>query len=79
MLGLQRPDDPLAMDCFLEAADLYVASKRGGISVRPPIDCLIASIAIGDKTPVWHLDCDFAHFAAFTQLETWSPPHGLLT
>ena len=61
------------MELFLEAADLYAAARRRGITIRSSVDCLIASIAIWHKTPVWHCDRDFDRLAAFTRLETWNP------
>ena len=78
LLGLPRLGDPLAMDVFLEATDLYVAAKRRGLRVRSSIDCQITSIAIRHKTPIWHRDRDFGRIAAFTWLETWTPSQGRL-
>ncbi len=76
LLALPRLGDPLAVNLFLEAADLYVASKRRGITIRSSVDCLIASIAIRHNTPVWHFGRDFSRIAAFTALETWTPTQG---
>ena len=73
LFGLPRLGDPLAVDLFLEAADLYAASRRRGITIRSSVDCLIASIAIRHKTPVWHFDRDFGRLAAFSSLEIWTP------
>ena len=73
LLGLPCLGDPLAVDLFLEAADLYAASRRRGITIRSSVDCLIATIAIRHKVPVWHFDRDFGRIAAFSSLETWNP------
>ena len=78
LLGLPRLGDPVAVNLFVEAADLYVASRRRGITIRSSVDCLIASIAIWHKTPVWHFDRDFDRIAAFTRLEIWSPARSSL-
>ncbi len=79
LLGLPRLGDPVTVEIFLEAADLYAASRRRGITIRSSVDCLIASIALRHKTPVWHLDRNFERIATFTELETWSPdPGGLV-
>ena len=78
MLGLSRLGNPLAMNPFLEAADLYVAAKRRGMTIRSSINCLIASIAIRHKTPIWHCNRDFGRIAAFTRLEIWTPSQGRL-
>ena len=77
--GLPRLGDPVTIEIFLEAADLYAASRRRGITIRSSVNCLIASIALRHKTPVWHLDRDFERIATFTELEIWSPdPGGLV-
>ena len=76
LLGLLRIADPVTVELYLEAADLYAASRRRGITVRSSVDCLIASVAIRHKTPVWHFDRDFDRIAAFTQLEIWNPARG---
>ena len=73
ILGLPCLGDPLAVDLFVDAADLYAVLRRRGLTVRSSVDCLIASIAIKHKTPVWHHDRDFDRIAAFSRLETWSP------
>ena len=76
LLGLPRLGDPVTVEIFLEAADLYAAGRRRGITIRSAADCLIASIAIRHKTPVWHIDRDFDRIAVFTGLEIWSPDLG---
>ena len=76
--GLPRLGDPVAVNLFVEAADLYAASRRRGITIRSSVDCLIASIALWHKTPVWHFDRDFDRIAAFTRLEIWNPARSSL-
>ena len=78
LLALHRLGDPVTVELFLEAADLYAAARRRGITIRSSVDCLIASIAIWHKIPVWHSDRDFDRIAAFSRLETWSPTRGSL-
>lgn len=78
LLALPRIGDPVTVDRYLEAAELYAASRRRGITIRSSVDCLIASIAIWHKIPVWHFDRDFDRIASFTLLETWSPARGSL-
>jgi predicted nucleic acid-binding protein len=76
LLALPRLGDPAAVDHYLEAADLYAASRRRGIMIRSSVDCLIASIAIWHKIPGWHFDRDFDRTATFARLETWSGARG---
>ena len=73
LLGLPRLGDPVAVDLFLEAADLYASARRRGLRIRSSVDCLIASVAIRHKTPLWHFDRDFDRIATFSPLEIWSP------
>lgn len=75
-LPASRLGDPLAAELFLDAADLYAAARWRGITIRSSVDCLIASIAIWHKSPVWHLDRDFDRLAAFTRLERWDTEGG---
>jgi predicted nucleic acid-binding protein len=65
--------DPLPLNTFLLAADIYRQGRRKGITIRSSVDCLIAAIAIEHKAPVWHRDRDFAAIAHFTALETVLP------
>ena len=45
MLALPMVEAPLRTDRFLEAAELYRAARRAGITVRSGVDCLIAASA----------------------------------
>lgn len=76
MLSLHRLGDPLTLDLFVDAADLYALCRRRGKTIRSSTDCLIAAIAIRHDVPVWHQDRDFAAIAACSPLEIWTPPRG---
>ena len=78
LLALPRLGDPVTVELFLEAAELYAASRWRGITIRSSFDCQIAAIAIWHKIPVWHCDRDLDRVAPFTRLETWSPARGSL-
>lgn len=73
LLSLPRLADPLPADRFVEAADLYAFGRRRGITIRSPIDCLIAAIAIEHEVPVWHVDRDFTRLASYSPLQIWQP------
>jgi predicted nucleic acid-binding protein len=62
--------DPLPLNTFLAAADIYRQGRRKGFTIRSSVDCLVAAIALEHKVPVWHHDRDFAAIARFTALET---------
>ena len=61
--------DPIGLDLFLAAADIFRQGRRRGITIRSSVDCLIAAIAIENAVPVWHRDRDFTAIAAYTALE----------
>ena len=47
-------------------------NRRKGYTIRSPIDCLIAAIAIDNQVAVWHKDRDFDVIAQYTALEAVS-------
>jgi predicted nucleic acid-binding protein len=49
---------------------MYQACRRAGETVRSPIDCLIAAIAIRVGVPVLHGDGDFDVLSRYTPLRT---------
>lgn len=50
---------PMNRLTFQKAAELYRSLRRKGITVRKPIDCMIAAVAIQHDIPVLHSDRDF--------------------
>ena len=76
MLALPRLGDPVSLDLYLQAADLYRMGRTKGLTIRSSVDCLIAAIAIDHKVPVWHEDRDFSTLAKYTGLQAFSHlPH----
>ena len=70
-LAIPRLCDPIRLDTFLEAAEIYRHGRRNGYTIRSSTDCLIAAIAIENSVPVWHRDRDFKFIAKYTRLEAW--------
>jgi len=68
-LALPIVSDPVPLDLFLAAADIYRQGRRRGLTIRSSIDCLIAAIAIENSIPVWHRDRDFTAIARYTTLQ----------
>ena len=62
--------DPLPVETFLKAAEIYRQGRSKGYTIRSSLDCLIAAIAIENKIPVWHKDRDFEVIARLTSLQT---------
>jgi len=68
-LALPVLSDPIPLQLFLAAADIYQQGRRRGLTIRSSADCLIAAIAIENRVPVWHSDRDFSAIARYTALE----------
>jgi predicted nucleic acid-binding protein len=52
------------------AAALNRTCRRGGVTIRRPLDCLIAAICIRERRPLLHADVDFDHLADHSDLVT---------
>jgi predicted nucleic acid-binding protein len=72
MLALPQIGTPVALDLFLNAADIYRIGRSKGYTIRSSIDCLIAAIAIENNVPIWHYDRDFPTIARYTSLQEFS-------
>jgi predicted nucleic acid-binding protein len=68
LLAVPRLTDPVPVDAYLAAADIYRDIRRRGFTIESSIDCLIAAIAIRHGVPVMHADQDFDTIARFTPL-----------
>lgn len=68
MLSLPVVESPLTLSLTLEAADLYRAARRQGITVRSSIDCVIAACAVRSDLEVLHIDRDYEHLARVAPL-----------
>jgi len=50
---------PMPYTTFLRSAEIYRKLRKRGITIRKPLDCMIASVAIENKTQLLHNDKDF--------------------
>jgi len=50
---------PMTRQAFLRAAELYRSLRRRGVTIRKPVDCMIASVAIEHDIALLHNDRDF--------------------
>ena len=66
MLAMKNTQESIGVDDFLAAADIYRVGRKRGLKIRSSMDCLIASLAIKHKVPVWHNDRDFDYIAKFS-------------
>ena len=69
-LALPILSDPLPLQTFLAAAEIFREGRRKGYTIRSSTDCLIAAIAIEHRVPVWHNDRDYETIARFSSLRT---------
>lgn len=68
-LAIPTVNNPVPLNLFLSAAEIYRQGRRRDITIRSSVDCLIAAIAIDNGMPVWHRDRDFDAIARYTALE----------
>jgi len=59
---------PMRQATFLRAAELYRSLRKKGITIRKPVDCMIASVAIEYDIQLLHNDRDFDHIAKRSKL-----------
>jgi len=50
---------PMQYSVFLRSAEINRNLRRKGITVRKPVDCMIAAVAIENDIPLLHNDKDF--------------------
>ena len=72
MTALPTIESPLRRELFEEAAMLYRAARRSGLTVRSSTDCLIAACAIRSNLTVLHRDRDFSAIARVSSLQEQS-------
>jgi predicted nucleic acid-binding protein len=64
---------PMGQETFVQAADLYRSLRKKGVTIRKPVDCMIASVAIEHELPLLHNDRDFDQIAKHSRLNAVSP------
>lgn len=61
---------PMTRNTFINAADIYRTLRRKGVTIRKPVDCMIASVAMEHKLRLLHNDRDFVPMEQHCGLET---------
>jgi predicted nucleic acid-binding protein len=59
MTALPIVESQMEESLFMEAAGLYRAARRQGLTIRSSVDCLIAACALRHDMPVFHKDRDY--------------------
>jgi len=60
---LSLPNYKITQKTYLFSAEIYRTCRKHGLTIRKPIDCLIASIAIENNLPIYTLDKDFKNIS----------------
>ena len=69
MIALPIVESPMEESLFIEAADLYRAARRQGLTIRSSVDCLIAACALRHDLPVLHKDRDYQLLSKVSHLK----------
>ncbi len=63
---------PMPYTVFLRSAEIYRKLRKKGITIRKPLDCMIASTAIENDIPLLHNDKDFQPIEKYCGLKVLS-------
>ena len=69
ILSARMLDDPMPLETFEEAAQIFRDCRNDGYVIASPFDCLIASCAIRNGVPLLQRDRDFEKIAELAPLE----------
>ena len=59
----------MTRETFIRSAELYRGLRKKGITVRKPVDCMIAAVCIQYNVPLLHADKDFDPIARHFNLK----------
>ena len=68
---------PMRHTVFLRSAEIYRSLRKQGITIRKPVDCMIASTAIEYNLPLLHNDRDFNPIVQHCGLKSFLSSEGL--
>ena len=63
---------PMRHGTFVRAAEVYRSLRKKGITIRKPVDCMIASVAIEYDILLFHNDRDFDYIAKHSKLRVFN-------
>ena len=63
---------PASRKTYIRAAQIYRLCRKKGITIRKPVDCIIASLCIENAVYILHNDRDFDHIAKHFPLQKYS-------
>ena len=59
---------PMRHATFIQSAEIYRSLRKKGVTIRKPVDCMIASVAIEYNIHLLHNDRDFDYIAKHSKL-----------
>ena len=59
---------PMRQVTFVRSAELYRSLRKRGVTIRKPVDCMIAAVAIEHDIRLFHNDRDFDYIAKHSKL-----------
>lgn len=62
---------PMRHGTFIRAAEIYRFLRKKGVTIRKPVDCMIASVAIEYDMHLLHNDRDFKYIAKHSKLRVY--------
>lgn len=61
---------PMNKSTFIKSAKIYRYLRRKGVTIRKPVDCMIAAVAAEHNIPLLHNDRDFDQITLFGGFRT---------
>lgn len=61
---------PMSYSTFIKSADIFRYLRKRGITIRKPIDCMIAAVSVENNVPLLHNDRDFDHIEIYKGFKT---------
>jgi predicted nucleic acid-binding protein len=60
---------PMQYSTFIQSASLYRTLRKKGVTIRKPVDCMIAQVALDYQVSLLHNDRDFEYIAKHSNLK----------
>jgi predicted nucleic acid-binding protein len=61
---------PMNYDTFIQSAEIFRSLRKKGTTIRKPIDCMIAAVALDHNVPLFHNDRGFDYIEKYIGLKT---------
>ncbi len=61
---------PMNYSTFIKSAEIFRYLRKRGITIRKPIDCMIAAVSVENSVPLLHNDRDFDHIDFYKGFKT---------